>query len=58
MGVIMPYGVAIREALASNDLAKMEAVAEQAKKTIKDQGDLGSALLDLLDAIDDLKKKR
>ena len=54
----MPYGVAIREALASNDLAKMEAVAEQAKKTIKDQGDLGSALLDLLDAIDDLKKKR
>lgn len=58
MGVIMPYGVAIREALVSNDLAKMEAVAEQAKKTIKDQGDLGSALLDLLDAIDAIKNKR
>ncbi len=54
----MPYGVAIREALVSNDLAKMEAVAEQAKKTIKDQGDLGSALLDLLDAIDAIKNKR
>lgn len=54
----MPYGVAVREALASNDLAKMEAVAKQAKQTIKDQGDLTGALLDLLDAIESLKKKK
>ncbi len=54
----MPYGVAVREALVSNDLAKMEAVAKQAKQTIKDQGDLTVALLDLLDAIDFLKKKK
>jgi Domain of unknown function (DUF1843) len=58
MGVMMPYGVAIREAIASNDLAKMQAVAEHAKQTIKDQGDLGSALLELLDAIEDLKNKK
>jgi hypothetical protein len=58
MGVIMPYGVAIREALVSNDLAKMEAVAKQAKQIIKEQGDLTVALLDLLDAIDSLKKKK
>lgn len=54
----MPYGVAIREALVSNDLAKMEAVAKQAKQIIKEQGDLTVALLDLLDAIDSLKKKK
>lgn len=53
----MAYGAAIREALASNDLAKMEAVAEQAKQTIKEQGDLAAALLELLEAIDLLKKK-
>lgn len=58
MGIIMPYGVAVREALVSNDLAKMEAVAKQAKQTIKDHGDLTAALLDLLDAIDSLKKKK
>lgn len=58
MGIIMPYCVAVREALVSNDLAKMEAVAKQAKQTIKDQGDLTGALLDLLDAIDSLKKKK
>lgn len=57
MGVMMPYGVAIREAIASNDLAKMEAVAEQAKQTVKDQGDLSAALLELLEAIELLKKK-
>jgi hypothetical protein len=57
MGIIMAYGAAIREALASNDLAKMEAVAEQAKQTIKEQGDLSAALLELLEAIDALKKK-
>ncbi len=54
----MPYGVAVREAIASNDLAKMEAVAEQAKQVIKDQGDLSSALLELLEAIEELKNKK
>lgn len=57
MGIMMPYGAAIREAIASNDLAKMEAVAEQAKQTVKDQGDLSAALLELLEAIELLKKK-
>ncbi|WP_281231803.1 DUF1843 domain-containing protein [Flavobacterium gelatinilyticum] len=58
MGVIMPYGVAIREAIASNDLAKMESIAEQAKQIVKDQGDLSAALLDLLEAIEALKNKK
>lgn len=52
------YGVAIREAIASNDIAKMEAVAEQAKQTIREQGDLSAALLELLEAIDSLKGKK
>ncbi|MBP4139317.1 DUF1843 domain-containing protein [Flavobacterium geliluteum] len=57
MGFIPMYGVAIRDAIASNDLANMEAVAEQAKQAVKEQGDLSAALLELLDAIDTLKKK-
>ncbi|PXY41889.1 hypothetical protein DMB65_04820 [Flavobacterium cheongpyeongense] len=58
MGVMPMYGVAIREAIASNDLAKMEAVAEQAKQTVKEQGDISAALFELLDAIDSLKGKK
>ncbi|MDR6762410.1 MULTISPECIES: DUF1843 domain-containing protein [unclassified Flavobacterium] len=58
MGIMMPYGVAVREAIASNDLAKMEAIAEQAKQVIKDQGDLSAALLELLEAIEALKNKK
>lgn len=58
MGVMMPYGVAIREALASNDLAKMQAIAEQAKQTIKEQGDLAAALLELQEAIAVLESKK
>ncbi|WP_417939539.1 DUF1843 domain-containing protein [Flavobacterium sp. RS13.1] len=58
MGVMPMYGVAIREAIASNDIAKMEAVAEQAKQTIREQGDLSAALLELLEAIDSLKGKK
>ncbi|CAD0000670.1 DUF1843 domain-containing protein [Flavobacterium chungangense] len=58
MGVMPMYGVAIREAIASNDLVKMEAVAEQAKQTVKEQGDLSAALLELLEAIDSLKGKK
>ena len=52
------YGVAIRDAITSNDLSKMEAIAEQAKQTVKEQGDLSAALVELLDAIDALKNKR
>ncbi|MDR7209101.1 DUF1843 domain-containing protein [Flavobacterium piscis] len=58
MGIMMPYGAAVREAIASNDLAKMEAVAEQVKQTVKEQGDLSAALLELLEAIDALKNKK
>jgi hypothetical protein len=58
MGVVMLYGVGIREAIASNDLEKMKAVAEQAKQTIREQKDLSAALIDLLDAIDKLENKR
>lgn len=58
MGVMMPYGAAIREALASNDLTKMEAIAEQAKQTIKQQGDLTAAYLELIEAIAALKTKK
>ncbi|MCD9575153.1 DUF1843 domain-containing protein [Flavobacterium soyae] len=58
MGIMMPYGAAVREAIASNDLAKMESIAEQAKKLIKEQGDLSAALLELLEAIDALKNKK
>lgn len=57
MGVVMLYGVSIRDAIASNDLEKMKAVAEQAKQTIREQKDLHVALIDLLDAIDKLEKR-
>lgn len=56
MGVTMLYAAGIREAIASNDLEKMKAVAEQAKQTVREQKDLHAALLELLDAIDNLKK--
>jgi hypothetical protein len=56
MGVVMLYAAGIREAMASNDLEKMIAVAEQAKQTVREQKDLTAALLELLDAIDELKK--
>lgn len=54
----MPYGAAIREALVSNDLAKMQATAAQVKQTVKDQGDLAVALLELLEAIEALENKK
>ncbi|WP_103068158.1 DUF1843 domain-containing protein [Aquimarina sediminis] len=57
MGIMTPYGAAIREAIASNDLAKMKATAEQAKNVIKEQGDISCALIDLQEAIDKLEGK-
>lgn len=56
MGVTMLYAAGIREAVASNDLEKMKAVAEQAKKTVREQKDLHAALLELLEAIDTFRK--
>jgi len=56
MGVTMLYAAGIREAIASNDLEKMKAVAEQAKQTVREQGDLSSALIELLEAIESLRK--
>ena len=58
MGIMMPYGAAVREAIASNDLAKMESIAEQAKQIVKEQGDLSAALLELQEAIEALKNKK
>jgi hypothetical protein len=57
MGIVVLYGVGIRDAIASNDVEKMKAVASQAKQTIREQGDLHLALLDLLEAIEKLEKK-
>jgi len=57
MGVVMLYGVGIREAIASNDLEKMKAVASQAKETIKAHGDLSAAYIELVDAIESLSRK-
>lgn len=45
------YGVIINESLASNDVEKMKATAEQIKQTLNDQGDLKSALSQLEAAI-------
>jgi len=53
----MLYGVGIREAIASNDLEKMKAVASQAKETIKAHGDLSAAYIELVDAIESLSRK-
>lgn len=51
------YAVPIREAIASNDLEKMKALASQAKETIKAHGDLANAYLELVDAIAGLEGK-
>ena len=51
------YGVVIRETLASNDVEKMKATAEQVKKTIEEQGDLKAALSQLEASIAKLSGK-
>jgi len=50
------YGVAIRNALASKNLAKMKSAAAQARQTISEQGDLHAALIKLEDAIAKMEK--
>jgi hypothetical protein len=52
----MMYAAAIREAIASDDLGKMKAVAEQARKEVREQGDLNQALIELHDAIGKIEK--
>ena len=51
------YGPAIRDAIASSDLQKMKRMEQQAKKLIKNQGDLYGALIDLQEAIKKLESK-
>jgi hypothetical protein len=57
MGIVPLYGVGIREAIASNNLEKMKAIAAQAGETIKAHGDISAAYVDLKDAIDKLDGK-
>lgn len=55
-GGIQPmYAASMRDAIASNDLEKMKAVAQQAKQHIQEQGDMNQALVELYDAIDRLE---
>ena len=42
--VIVMYGTAIQQAIASGDLRKMKAVARQAEKMLKEMGNLPVAL--------------
>lgn len=51
------YASAIRDAIASGDVEKMKAAAQQAEQQIKEQGDLSVALLELQAAIKKLKSK-
>lgn len=51
------YASAIRDAIASGDVEKMKAAAQQAEQQIKEQGDLSVALLELQAAIKRLESK-
>ena len=52
------YGPAIRDALATGDLGKMKAAAEEARQQLKDQEDLKTALTELEAAIAKLESNR
>ncbi len=43
MGAVPPYGVAIQEAIASGDLARMKEVARQAEAHVKEAGNVSAA---------------
>ena len=58
MGVVILYGVAVRDAILTNDIEKMKAVAKQARQTIKEQGDLSAALIELEEAIAKLEESK
>ena len=56
MGIIFHYAAAVRDAVATNDLGKMKEALKQAKDSIKQQGDLHVALIELEEAIAKLEK--
>jgi HPt (histidine-containing phosphotransfer) domain-containing protein len=41
---VKPYGIAIQQAIASGDVAKMKAVARQAEQHLKEYGNVPAAL--------------
>ncbi|HEX4495137.1 MAG TPA: DUF1843 domain-containing protein [Thermoanaerobaculia bacterium] len=55
--ILPPYGVAINEAVASGDLAKMKAVAAQAEEHLRQVGNVSAALEALKLEISKLEKK-
>lgn len=54
---IPPYGIPIRDAIASKDLKKMKTLAVQAQKQVEDNKDLAAALKELNAAIKKLESK-
>ena len=54
---IPPYGTAIHEAVASGDLEKMKAVAQQAEDYLREWGNVPAALEFLKMEISKLEKK-
>ncbi|HEY0557544.1 MAG TPA: DUF1843 domain-containing protein [Thermoanaerobaculia bacterium] len=54
---IPPYGTAILEAVASGDLAKMKAAAQQAEDFVREWGNVPAALESLKIEISKLEKK-
>jgi uncharacterized protein DUF1843 len=55
--MVPPYGVAIQEAVASGDLKKMKAAAQQAEAYLKESGNVPAALEALKLEIAKLEKK-
>ena len=56
MSGILPYGTAIRKAIASRNVDQMKATLDQTKQFVKEQGDLAVALVELQEAIEKLEK--
>jgi len=54
---IPPYGVVIHEAIASGDLAKMKAAAQQAEAYVQEWGNVPAALEALKQEISRQEKK-
>ena len=56
-GSAVLYGVSIQEAVASGDLSKMKAVAQQAESHLREWGNIPAALEALKLEISKLEKK-
>jgi hypothetical protein len=54
---VPPYGVVIQEAIASGDLAKMKAAAQQAESYLQEWGNVPAALEALKQEISRQEKK-